>query len=371
MTSPRPSRPLSGAVLAAVALFGAAAPAAGQENRAQYEESVVVREVELRFDLSVLPTFQSIGKKDAADFRVLEGGVQRPTLRFEAEPEAGDWRILVWVDERLVHGAGRAAALRELAGRAARLVAAGPVELVEAGDSPRRAGPFTDAAKLAAALDEASLRGDAAQRFRVSPADAAAGLDRLIVALAERDAPGPRALLLPVSAWEVDASFLDEIAGARRDLTLTTRATPLLQASRALAADGWVTLALSLAREEPAASITERERRAADARYDAATDLGLVPLRDLVRLSSGAVVSHPRVLDRTLQRLFGRARLIFGSPELPAGALSREVRWVGGDGRKLPTPSLVRSGPSPEVAAARARLGLDRPGGAAPSNGRD
>lgn len=359
-----------------------------QEER--FEDQVVVREVEVRFDLSVLPRFESLGKKGPGDFVLLEDGAARPTLGFEAEPERDGWEIVIWFDDGLADAAARALAARRLAERAARLVAAGPVEVVEAGEAISTAATFGSAPGLSDRLLEIAARAEAGPAAAAIDLErAAARLDRLAVVLAERKGGGDRTLLLPLSSWQIDAQVLDEIGRARSGDEATPRARPLVEAARALAGYGWVTLGVALQPAAPAAPVAPKgsptdgtvtvggagdeqvsaplrlpgrqgeAKNATAARLDSAVDLGRIPGADLVRPGSGALASHSEQLDELLDRLFARARLVAAAPEAPPGRmLARRVIWAGGDERPLPTVSLSRSSTPPEIAAARLRRAL-------------
>lgn len=370
---------------------GAVTPPDRLADRQRFEDSLVVREVEVRFDLEVLPPFESLGKRGAGDFVLVEEGAERPTLRFEAEPEAGGWEVLLWFDAGLASGPARAVAARALAERAATLAAAGSVELIEAGAALARSGPIGSAAALSAQLLDVAGRaaGEAPTVPRV-----AESLDRLAVEIAERKGGGARALLLPMSSLEVDAQFLDELGRARAGEPATPRVRPLVEAARTLAGYGWTTFAIALpADAEPVAlragdapaTVTqgpsgdvrvsapiERPRPAAtdSTRLDTALDLGLIPSGDLVRASSGAVAGQPAFLDTLLDRLFSRARLVAMAPEAPPGRLlARQVLWSGGDGRPLPAVTLARASTPAEVAAARLRRALAGAAGGALGGG--
>lgn len=358
-------------------------------GRRRFEDSLVVREVEVRFDMSVLPPLESIGRRGARDFVLIEEGAARPTLRFDAEPDRGGWEILIWLDDGLADGGALAVGARALAGRAAELTAAGAVELVEAGETLARHPPTDSAGELAGRLlriAQAHDRGPA--RGGLDPARALSSLDRLAIEIAARTGGGARLLLLPVSTWQVDAPLLDELGRARSGAPPGARARPLTEAARTLAGYGWITFGLALRPDAEPTSMRgpkseatpstgpggeqrtfapifrfpwQRVRPTASeqTRLDTAVDLGLIPNGDLVRPGSGAVAGHAEQLDELLERVFARARLIAAAPEsLPGQMLTRRLLWIGGDGRPLPALTVARSSTPPEVAAARLRRAL-------------
>ncbi len=367
-----------------------------QEQR--FEDQVVVREVEIRFDLSGLPPFESIGKKGDGDFVLVEDGAERRSVRFVAEPDRDGWEILVWFDDGLADGASRALAARRLAERAERLVAAGPVELVEASAGIVSAATVGSAPALSDRLLQIAARAERAPATATPGlATAAARLDRLAVSIAERKGGGERLLLLPLSSWPVDGELLDELGRARSSSDATARTRPLVEAARSLAGYGWVTIGVALRPTAPVAAPTaspadaivttggaggeetfvpmklpgsvSEAKDGGQARLDSAVDLGRIPGADLVRPGSGAIAAHSGQLDELLDRLFARASLVATAPEAPPGRLlSRQVLWVGGDKRPLPTLTLARSSTPPEIAAARLRRALagSQPGGLDP-----
>lgn len=382
-----------GAVLAPP--FAASAGEDEPGGRRRFEDSLVVREVEVRFDLSVLPPLESIGRRGAGDFVLIEQGATRPTLRFDSDPDRDGWELLVWLDDGLADGRARAVAARSLAVRAAELVEHGPVELVEADDGIVSLGSTTSAVALADRLVQAARRAERSPATTALDSwRAAARLDRLSVAIAARQGGGARVLLLPLSSWQVDAPWLDELGRARSGAVPTPRVRPLVEAARTLAGYGWVTLGLAL---RPVSELTrhrlrnpetaistgpggdqrtfvpslrlpfrrDRPLEVEQAALDSAVDLGMIPAGDLVRPGSGAIAAHDSTLDELLERLFSRASLVATAPESPPGQLlARRVLWTGGDGRPLPVLSLARASTPPEVAAARLRRALGgAPGG--------
>lgn len=343
---------------------------------------VVVREVDVRFDRSVLPPLESLGRRGEEDFVYYEDGRPCPTLRFEPEGDGKDWHLVVWLDARLAGADALSVAARELASRASALAGAASVEIVEASDpAPRSLGEFRGASAISVALTRAAAampRGPAP----IDPTDAGARIDRMVVTLADRPAEGPRAVLVPASGWSVDETTLAQVAAARRGEAAPSWAEALTGGARALAATGWVPIVLGLSGAKspevspgaqptvtlgpggdtrisyPVLSVPSSAAPSAD-RLDTALDLSLAPLANLARPGSGALVGSGAHLAATLARLLRRSRLVARAPEPALGAVvQREIRWVGGDGRTLPTPTLTSSGPSRDLAAARLRLRL-------------
>lgn len=363
---------------------GVPPPLESDEPR-RYEGEIVVREVEVRFDRSVLPPLESIGRRGEEDFAFFEGGLPYPTVRFDAEGDPAGWTLVVWLDPALAGGEALAAAARELSLRAPALVRAGAVELIAADPEPRPLGRFDAATPLAEALLAAAARLPVG-RALPAPAEAGPRIDRLVATLAGRAPEGPRALILPVGGWSIDAAQLGEVHAARLGDAAPDWARAVVDGGRALAAAHWVPLLYGLRRDPsalagagpgPQSSTGPRgdtritypiftfPRRRADESVtqsdalETALDFSLAALTQLARPGSGALVGSGRHLESTLGRLLGRARLIVSAPPLePGRRVRREVRWVGGDGRTLPTPGWASEGASEELAAARLRLRL-------------
>ncbi len=235
LTSPNPGSPAEN---------GFAPPADADQA---FAGEVIVREVDVRFDRSVLPPLESLGKRGREDFIYYEDGRPCPTIRFDPEGDATDWHLVVWMDPLLAGGEALTVAARELATRAESLAAAGTLEIVAAtGATPRLIGEFRGAAAISEALvaTAASLpRGPAPVIARV----AAERIDRMVVTLAARPAAGPRAVLLLAAGWAIDETTLAELTQARHGNPAPRWAESLAGGARALAASGWVPIVLGLA----------------------------------------------------------------------------------------------------------------------------
>lgn len=378
------------------ATLGAQAPG----ETPPFAETIEVREVEVRFDLSSLPPFESLGKKGREDFKVFEDGVERPLTQF-APGEPGDWTYLLYFDAQLAGPETRAAAASALADQAARLTAGGRAEILVADPLPRT--------RLVTGLPEvlSTALNDLASEARRSPALKAKPpaqvvsarleqLDRLTVELASRGGGGARALLVACDSWPLDADAADRLArNRRRENGEAPALSSLDEATRALAGYGWVVYPLTIGPRPEAPGPKDRgvqvsvggggdQRVSApilnlpggtpsspteERQMDAHLDIGLTPLARLARATSGSLIADPTRLGPELAQLGGRQRLAFRSPEpRPGTLLPLEVRWTGGDGRALQLPPWVRASTPPEVAAARLR-GLLRGDPAPPGGG--
>lgn len=359
-----------------------------------FVETIEVREVELRVDLSSLPTLESIGRRGAEDFIVVEDGISYPLTEL-APAAVSDWIFVLYFDPILAGPAARQRAAIELAGQADRLVSGGLTEIVIADPLPRTVLATGDAEALRRRLDELALAA-ASEADPVVPSPAPAGeaatttrltqLDRLTVELAARGGGGARGLILPVGSWPLDPQ---ELAGLSNTKTApsaeTPKFAPLHETARALAGYGWVTLPLALRAEsaEPEPSAAEKrtqvamggsgDRRttvpilslsgadpvadpATAAQIATVTDLSLMPFAELARATSGALVGERGRLESALSDLLRRRQFTYRSPfPQPGRLLSLEVRWSGGDGRLLRAPRWLRSSSPPEVSAVRLR----------------
>lgn len=355
-----------------------------------FVETIEVREVEVQVDMSVLPTFESIGRKGPEDFIVVEDGIAHPLTEL-GPTAASEWIFVLYFDSILAGPEARQRAAIELAGQAERLVAGGLAEIVIADPLPHTLLSTASSDALRRQLDELALAaGREAARPEVSLAAAAAArfaqLDRLTVEIAARGGGGARGLLLPVGAWPIDAAGLARLTRTQPESAgEPAEFAPLQQTARALAGYGWVTLPIAVRPPSAAVEISSAERRmqvstggsgdqrqsvpivtipaqqtkgdpATEAQVDTLTDFGLMPFATLARATSGAVVGDSGRLESNLADLLRRRQFTYRSPfPQPGRLLPLEVRWKGGDGRVLPTPRWLRSSAPPEVAAARLR----------------
>lgn len=382
-------------LLAALAL-----PLAAQSPRTQqpagqppFAETIEVREVEVRVDLSSLPTFESIGKKGVEDFIVIEDGVAYPLTALEPA-KAADWIFVLYFDSVLAGPEARRRAAIELAGQADRLTSGGLAEIVVADPLPRTLLTTGSADALRGQLDQLALtaaREPAPAETSLVAATAArlAQLDRLTVEIAARGGGGARGLLLPVGSWPLDPEALSRLTKsaepAAGGVSERPEFQPLRETARALAGYGWVTVPLALRAPRDASEPSAAERRtqvsmggggdqrttvpivsisgkgeptdpATAARVDTLTDFSLIPYAELARASSGALTGEPGRLKGVLAGLLERRQFTYRSPfPQPGRLLPLEVRWKGGDGRTLAAPHWLRSSTPPEVTAARLR----------------
>ena len=355
-----------------------------------FVETIEVREVAVRVDISALPTFESIGRKGLEDFIVVEDGVDHPLTEL-GPADASQWIFVLYFDSVLADPEARYRAAIELAGQTDRLTAGGLAEIVVADPAPHRLLSTGSADALRRQLDEiavAAQKETAPAETSLAAATAArlAQLDRLTVEIAARGGGGSRALLLPVGAWPLDPEALARLTktaspggGDRPEFR------PLQETARVLAGYGWVTvpLALRAPRDVPEPSAAEKrtqvsmggsgDRRttvpiisisgkeggndpATAAQVETLTDFALMPFAELARASSGALIGESGRLKNTLGALVSRRQFTYRSPfPQPGRLLPLEVRWKGGDGRTLAAPHWLRSSTPPEVTAARLR----------------
>ena len=370
-----------------------AKPATQKSDTPPFAETIEVREVDVRVDLSALPTFESIGKKGREDFLVIEDGIDHPLTELATAPE--DWIFVLYFDTTLADPGARYRAAIELAGQAERLVAGGLAEIVVADPQPRNLLTTSSADALRRQLDELALQatreaertaGAAAPSYAAATSARLAQLDRLSVEIAARGGGGARSLLLPVGSWALDPEALARLT--KSSVATSDDASefqPLRDTARVLAGYGWVTVPLALrpASDTPEPSAAERrtqvsmggggDRRttvpivsisgkgeptdpATAAQVATLTDFSLLPWSELARASSGALIGEAGRLRETLADLLHRRQFTYRSPfPQPGRLLPLEVRWKGGDGRTLAAPRWLRSSTPPEVAAARLR----------------
>ncbi len=386
----RPTPTLLASLFCCAALL--APPLAAQKHPAAppFTETIEVREVEVRVDLSSLPLFESIGRKGREDFLVVEDGVAFPLTELGPAAES-QWIFVLYFDSTLAGPETRQSAAIALARQAGRLTAGGLAEIVVADPQPHTVLTTGSAEMLGHALDElAAAAGKEPARpeppVPVATAARIAQLDRLAVEIAARGGGGSRALLLPADGWQIDPETLEQLTRSKTDsLAERPQFRPLSETARVLAGYGWVTLPIALraAREQiplsaaekrlqvstggsgdrrqsvPVVSIPARDAHpdeTTETQLDVVTDFALMPLAELARATSGALVGQAERLESALGQLVRRRQFTYRSPfPTPGRLLALEVRWKGGDGRLLQAPRWLRSSTPPEVAAARLR----------------
>ncbi len=375
------------AALAAIAV--APAGIARPQRLPEFAGSIAVRERVVHFDAALLPQLESAGRRADVDFLVLEDGVPRDLVRRPPDEAPAPVRHLIWLDPELASPRTLASAARSLAKVAPELAAGGSLELAVVGrGSITRERDFRAAGLAARLLGLAGTVEESAGGARPPLECRLAALDRLAAEIAELDTGEPGALWLPVDGWPLAP---DELAAFDRDAEpqpgASSPAAVVERAGRILASYGWalfpvaavpanldLAAALRRAREDeyaPPPPPGERKsifylfrkrwpkRRAVPSRsafsaLELATDLRLLPLGRLARLTSGSLVGEPRAIAQRAARFGGRRRLVVAEPDSPPGELRRlEVVWSGGDGRALPAFGWVRTGTPVEVAAVR------------------
>jgi hypothetical protein len=362
-----------------------------QQAPPPFTEVIDVREVGIVFDPGVLPPFESMGKKEMNDFAAFEGGSTYPLVAL-AEVPAEDWVHLIWFDPVLAGAASRTAAANELVKLAGSLTGGALVEVVVADPKPRLLVSTRDRETLRHTLSEiaasARPKDDGSKGAGAgAEAERTLQLDRLAGEIARRAGGGARALWLPVDGWALAPAELERLERSLRGEVATDPvARSLAGAARTLAGYGWITFPLALREADEKSSPSDAERRlrvesggtgdertsfpvfsvsgsrgrqdpATDAQLDTLTDMTLLPLAELARTTSGALIGHEARLRDALSNLRDRKRATYRAPRPRGGDLVPvEVRWRGGDGRALPAPKLLRSGAPAEVSRARLRL---------------
>lgn len=394
---------------------------------------------------------------------VREGGEERPIFavsRDSAEP----WRITLYLDLALTAETSPGWVGRILEERAAELTALGWVEVVAAGDEPRLLQPATrDPTVLAAALGRVFLLERGADRLveerrralellaTAAPGEetrravSAAAVDEaervrrrhdaLLAWIADRPAGGARALLLVNDGYDLDPAAFYRRAVERQDAAESAEAPPepapesapgpapesvpesapgpvpelptgaplagpTRELGRALAAYGWVVLAIvpdsgeptdvsrfgaavgtdpASGEKQPMASIRlPRRRSAAEKAEDEieaaaeAAERALRPTRPtgplalLAEATGGEVLTAVSALPDALERLGKRWRIAFSSQPAADDDPRRLEVAVAGEGRAVAAPRWIGGATPRAVSALRARRMLDgdeAPGG--------
>jgi hypothetical protein len=383
--------------LAAVATAAAAAeprPAAPPT----VAERLRVREVEVLLVPPAVDARRTTLRPE--DFVVREGGVGREVAKVEG-PEGIDersWSVVVWVDEVLGSPATVHAGALSLALQAEGLAELGEVAVVAAAPA---AQPLLRGSRAPERIREAlaEVAGRAAGRVDPrAPAPAAPEppeavvlrrqLDRLLVALTTPLPPSPRLLLLVADGYALSPAEANLLVGTPRDggAAERARARALEETGRALAAYGWVTVALAAKAEGELVAMPRGEEfedwreRNLDVdhgefypvmgrvgrrpptppaillpRLEVALSHHLEPLRALTRPSAGAVVEKQAHLASTLAEIAARWRLWYRAPDAVEGDLRPLQVEVVRSGVGARAPAWTRSGTPQTLAEARLR----------------
>ena len=369
------------AILALVPILSLAlsspGPAAGQPP--SYDEELVVREAEV---VAEPPDGMSESRRQAlgpASLLLLEDGAFREITAVRAlAPDGGSWSLLVYADPAQVGRETLARSALALARRAGRLAGLGTVELVVADPDPRLLlAPTREPAAIAAAL--ADLAAAARARAEEPPpardlAAVKARARRLLECVAAHPGGGAKALLL---LTDLD---LAPPPGPGTGADLAPRLLAAFPgAGQALAAFGWVTVAVGLgdeetgrARREPseidrlrqltqgtglgetyALELGRRSTLAVPGALSPFLQPGTALLRAVVREGAGHLAAVEAQLDAALDGL-GRRLLVAYRTPAPVDGRPRalELRLLPED-VPLRLPRWRRSGSPEQLAEAR------------------
>ena len=374
----------------------------------RFSEKLVIREREILVDP---PEDQGDHGLEPANLRVLVDGQPREVTR--AEPAAGDWTIVLYVDEVLARPGTIFYSGLALANRARELTRAGGVEVVAAGAEPRLVlAPTREAKRIEQVLTDISAtarveRDHAEGQTRTdtgpSPPQIRRQLDKLLAFLAARRPSGPHAVFIVADGPDLspEQSALLE----RRDAAgaAGTPAAIYRRAARVLAAYGWVAIPVPLRKEGVGVAIApqseievfrgssapsdhqngvppilpHRPPKKTTLAFTGVIDLFVEPktaaLRLLSRATAGTVIGFEQQIGPTLAALSRRWRLWIAEPDAPvdgrlhsvAVSLSArerinarlgmaEVSLPGAlETKQIRAPSWIRSSTPEEIAEAR------------------
>jgi hypothetical protein len=411
----RRSLPGAGPLLALLVCAGGL-PAQPPER---FSEKLIVREREILVDP---PDASAEHGLAPASFLVLVDGQPREVTR--AEPAAGDWTIVLYVDEVLARPGTVFYSGLALANRAAELTRMGSVEVVVAGSDPRLAlAPTREAKRVEQVLTDLSAtarverdqaEGRAHRDLGPSPPQIRRQLDKLLAFLAARRPSGPHAVFLIADGPDLppeQSALLErqDAAGATG-----TPAAVFHRAARVLAAYGWVAIPVPLRKEGVGIEIApqseieifressapsdhqngvppilpHRPPKKTTLAFTGVIDLFVEPktaaLRVLSRATAGTVIGFEQQIGPTLAALSRRWRLWIAEPDAPvdgrlhslAVTLADRERmnaalWVAAvsvpgtmEIRPIRAPGWVRSSTPEEIAEARlGELLAGRPAG--------
>ena len=387
--------------LALLVLLACLAPArdGDAQRRDAFEDNLLVREAELIFEIPALSPLRT-WTMGPENLLVIEDGKSRTITKVDTLQ--GGMTAVVWVDEALAQPETVFIATLALAQQAAALARLGTVEVVVASPEarvelassrePRRLkGVLTDIAGEARVERDrsASLASRPLERSGLSSHPDAATLrrqlDRLLVYLAERRDQGPRLLFLVADGFAVSPEESKAYETGTPDPAAGQRAAILLEASRLLAAYGWVTVALPMRKEDLGRqdrtadeidqfrdnhgtwsdhsnsvppTVRSRGPRPSKLRWkgvvDALLEMSLTPLQALVETTAGTLVTHPEVLPSALDGLGARWHLYYQT-QTPADGKMRPVEIRMRDGTPLRSRRWVRASTPEGIAEARLR----------------
>ncbi len=340
---------LSRALVAGLAL----AAGAGAQTPNTFSGHVDIREREI---LVSLPSNLAKARLHPNDFQVLVDGQPREVAR--AEPASGPWTVLLYVD-RVLAGPGTAFSSEvTLADHARDLTRLGTVEVAVAGPDPQTTLPPTRDSRLVE--QTLATLSEAARRERDHPAAGQGGppagpqirqqLDKLLASLASRHPPGPHVLFLVAGGTDLSPAEVALLEGGTTPPpgTPESAATAFLDASRRLAAQGWVVVPVAVQPGSPGTPVAPRSeidlfRESASpsrqtngpppvlpSRPPAPTPLAypevvalsteprLAPLRALAEGTAGVVIGYDVQLPALFAELPRRWTVWVDEPEAPA-----------------------------------------------------
>jgi len=381
------------ALAAALSLAALTAETAPPPARQGFGEKLAVRETEIVFGPS-----DDLGNRDATPqaFRVLEDGHERAVARAERLPKDTPWSIVLYVDRSLASPETGFLAALALAQASDELARRASVELVVADPEPKTVvAPTREAPLLRLRLSD--LANELRQRRDKSPRPGATArpldavavrrqLERLVLFLASRPRPAPRALFLLADSIDLPAPVLravDRDRVALADLPAGGAGASFVAAAQLLAAYGWVTLPMPVhgldlgVTGRPGAEHLDnpvgppsgfgvdlmalfrrlrgrRPRRPVDPRRSQiGSDPRLALLRAVARTTGGEVLGYPETLGPALEGLGWRWHLWFSAPSTAEGKIHAVTVELVRTGETLRAPQWVRSGVPEGLADAR------------------
>jgi len=399
-------RYLAGALLARLVLAGGLSAQPPQT----FSEKLTVREREILVDV---PDKLDGDRLHPKDFRVLVDGQPRQVTR--AEPAAGEWTIVLYIDDVLAEPGTIFYSGLALANRARELTRVGSVEVAVAGPDvqvvlaptrePRSVERTLTDLSSAARLERDRVEGRTAAGEPSVP-QTRRQLDQLLAFLAARRPVGPHAVFLVADGPDLapeQAALLE----AKDSVAATAApAFPFQRAARLLAAYGWVVIPVPLRQEGLGPEIAQQSEiellrqgsgpgkldngvppvlpghppKKTALAFPGVIDLFVAPktaaLRLLSRASAGTVIGFEAQLGPALAALPRRWRLWVSEPDAPVDGRLHSLAVSVADrekvrvlllnvaelsvpgtakvvSRQVRAPQWIRSSTPPEIAEAR------------------
>ena len=369
-----------------------------------FSENLIVSELVVFVDDSVLPEMESFSRKAPSDFLVLVDGLpaeifvpsrldaadvsmDRKKTNFDELPTVAH---LVWVDADLASQSQIAAAASQLAAAFKHFPENETFSLVEV--TRELVSAHRNISKTDLVLRLLALASTREAQVRPTIEQQVAALNRLATEIPTFEPADIGAMWLVVEPWSLDPAAAEAIFRQDADESCSRTALGALQrAFRIVASFGWVAFPVTVRTVGSAPALRpeisgydkfmEREpatrakrfkaftwtlfrKRAREARktpgssvarsLEVALDVQLAPMAILARETSGSIAGDTFRVGRLAQQLRQRRRLVVRDAAVVGASLRKlKVLWTAGDGRAVPALPWLSSTSPLELGIAR------------------